>query len=195
MSSIQVELSEHGLANIARVFGQERVEEVAQLFSQAAVDEWLGWLSGEMMELSSSTLVDRVTTLYEKVFPNIEPDDGFIYANFNVTFGRARYIAQVISSHRMPRLKRLALEGMIAQIERELEKRKVLTENQRNAQSEVILELTLRQEKLLATAMKSLSQDIRLRYKSEPSPISDSKIRSVGSRDLESIRTQLQTML
>ena len=99
---------------LQRVFVGQKIDLIAGQLAQLALKEWLDWLKGARRyggETDQS--IERVISIFTHVFPEAEPDVGFLYNKFNIPYGRARYIVQAIVNRQLSGLNARALQRLV----------------------------------------------------------------------------------
>lgn len=156
-SKIQVQLSPNGRSEIERIFPSQSADEVANNVAQLAFEEWLGWLSGNIRYASlTDQSIERVINLFTRLMPEKEPDVGFLYNQFSIPYGRARYICQVIIDRQLRELNKRAREQLIQTLEAEKAKCNKMHPEERKTLLEVRIEIDRRAEKILITCIDQM---------------------------------------
>jgi hypothetical protein len=115
--NLQIQLSDAQLRTIRRAFRRSRFkdqEEVAGALAQLAVDAWIDWLAGDQRY---NSLTEQHTDWFEQIYTQLLPESEVpsadrLYNSFNVPFGRAQYIARVLSNKRLTHWRELAVQRL-----------------------------------------------------------------------------------
>ena len=105
----QVDVVERALRRGRYADGQQACAELARL----AVSSWIDWLSGEQRYTSlTQQHTDWVESIYNHLLREDEaPSADRLYNDFNIPYGKAQYIARVLSNKTLTRWRRRALRA------------------------------------------------------------------------------------
>ena len=93
MPQIQLDVPQATLDRLARVVNKP--QEALPALALAALDEWVGWLSGDSRPMSMTELeTGRILQLYTTVLPDQLPSVDNLGRLLGLPMGRARYIIQ-----------------------------------------------------------------------------------------------------
>jgi hypothetical protein len=122
---VEIELTNTQVRTIRRAFRRSRfdkTEELAAELAQMAVAAWIDWLAGEKRH---NSLTEQHTEWFEEIYAHLLPKSEVpsadrLYNSFNVPFGRAQYIARVLSNKRLTHWRELAVERLREAMESKL---------------------------------------------------------------------------
>ena len=114
---ITVEVSDDQLHHIERAFRRSRFdspEETVTVLAELAIASWVDWLSGQERYTSlTEQYTEWIESIYIRMLPEDErPTADRLYNSFNVPFGRAQYIARVLSNKTLTHWRRKAIERL-----------------------------------------------------------------------------------
>jgi len=114
---ITLEVSDDQLRHIERAFRRRRfdsLEETVTVLAELAVGSWVDWLSGQGRYTSlTEQYTEWIESIYVRILPKDEcPTADRLYNSFNVPFGRAQYIARVLSDKTLTRWRQRAIERL-----------------------------------------------------------------------------------
>ena len=123
---ITLEVSDDQLRHIERAFRGSRfdsLEETATVLAELAVGSWVDWLSGQERHTSlTEQYTEWIESIYVRMLPEDErPTADRLYNCFNVPFGRAQYIARVLSDKTLTRWRQRAIERLRSAMETRLD--------------------------------------------------------------------------
>jgi hypothetical protein len=99
MHQLQLNISQETLDRLAQVLDQP--EDALPALALAALDEWVGWLSGDLRPMSITELeTERILKLYDTVLPDQLPSVDNLGRLLGLPMGRARYIIQNMAYRR-----------------------------------------------------------------------------------------------
>lgn len=114
---ISLELSDEQVQHIEKAFRRcrfDNLEDTVTELAQLAVASWVDWLSGEKRYTSlTQQYIDWVEAIYIHMLPEDEPPStDRLYNSFNIPFGKAQYIMQVLSSKTLTHWRQKAIERL-----------------------------------------------------------------------------------
>lgn len=184
---LNIELSSKDRLELERIFqDRDNIEEVAQIVAQIAFEEFLGWLSGSVRYTSlTDQSIDRVVNLFIKLMPDREPDVNFLYNKFNIPYGRARYIVQVISELQLREWNQLAREQLIEALQASIDEVK---EKNPKTITEVKIQVSRRSGKILTYVIEQMFAEKQVvTFKQIKSPLPELVVYTFSPKDIESV--------
>jgi hypothetical protein len=159
---VTLTISAEQSSDLRRVFPGLNEQVVHQAVCDLAVAEWLAWITGRRRSASLTDLeMDRIMALFERLEPTNEVQVGRLYNNFNLSFGRAQYLARAISDRQIRRLNAAALLELIAELDPMATEYDSLAVKDRIGVKEYRLDLSNRAGKLLMAIASALPRHVR----------------------------------
>jgi len=147
-------LSAKNKSEIERIFygkTTKKPDEIAESIAQFAFDEWMEWLSNSERPVSlTEQSINRVIKIFSNVMPDAEPDVDFLYNKFNIPFGKARYIIQVVSERQLRELNDRSWKQLITALTK--------AEAEGTGRSEAKIQVSRRAGRILGFVIKTASR-------------------------------------
>lgn len=175
---------------LQRVFVGQNIDLIAGQLAQLALKEWLDWLRGARRYGSETDQsIERVISIFTHIFPEAEPDVGFLYNKFNIPYGRARYIVQAIVNRQLSSLNARALQRLVRVLEAEMAELQKMEAADRRILEEVRFIVDPRAEKLLTIILDQMPLEVRpvSSFRRQPTYLPNTREFSISPRDLENV--------
>ena len=121
MVQIQVEVNLDEFAGLSTEVKEllEANVDVRRAFVEMAVEEYLKWVSGEVVHQSiTEQHTERLAAVFPVFFPDTAPSPGKIFNHFSIPFGRAAYISRVLLEMDSARWRQTAKNELTRALER-----------------------------------------------------------------------------